>query len=1007
MKTEKPHSRRSKATLAVMALLLSSTAGTQHALATEVSGNPKSIPSKKTQAIPWDQLGAKAGADYHGDGLAVRSEGSGARLHCLFQRIDGEATGEGLWLVSTVTNHPGERFRVVAAAVGRGEVRTQSGLARTLSLPGRGTVTVDGQTVRYIRPGLVEEYSVSMDGVRQDFVVPERPPGDGQLEVQLAVSGARVEVATYGAQLLLEQSGRKLAYSRLHATDANGKQLPARIQLVNGGDRFHSVPDVPNEEWDAVERVPASAYMSVLVNDAGAVYPVRIDPTVSDANWSPLGSGINGDVYALAVSGGTLYAGGNFSTPGYMVAQWDGSSWSGMGGVSGTVNALAVSADGTVYAGGEFKTANGNLNLAVVYYIAQWNGSSWSALGKGMNNWVSALAVSGSTLYASGYFNWATNSDGVAVAANYIAQWNGSSWSALGNGLDNFPVYALAVSGGTLYAGGNFDKAGGNAAKYLAQWNGTNWSALGSGLQGGGVTALAVSGSTLYAGGYFTNAGGITVNHIAQWNGSSWSALGSGLSWDGHGVPIGALAVSDGMLYAGGIFLGINAIAQWNGCSWSTVGSGLTGTTWPCVYALAVSGGTLYAGGDFNISGDLSTELDYIAQWTVSNSSAPPGPATLLTPANAAGSQPRRPEFSWTQPCPPATWFQLYVTRNGSEYLDQWMEGATNWTPTADLPGGSYSWWVETYSSGGLGPWSTSSSFTVPVTIPSSIVLVLPLGSASPATTQLYVWQADPAASWYELYVVQNGRVLCDQWFTLSNSVAPPFAVRIGGHTGGNYEWWVRGWSPDGLGPWSNMGSYTMNAPQPPGPVTLLAPANTASFSIRQPELTWTTTSPAADWYYLYLTRNGSKYLDQWVEGTTSWVVTSGLPGGTYNWWVLPWNAVGYGQWSTNFSFTIPPAVPVAITLISPSGSVAAGSTQLYTWQADAAATWYELYVSTGGSVFCNNWYTLSNSVAGSGTGDFAVDVNGHSSGTYYWWVRGWGPDGMGPWSSSLTFQIP
>ena len=70
-------------------------------------------------AIPWNEIGAKAGADYQGDGLAVTPTESGARLHCVFQRLDGEATPEGLWLTSTVTNTVSDRFRVTAMEVGR------------------------------------------------------------------------------------------------------------------------------------------------------------------------------------------------------------------------------------------------------------------------------------------------------------------------------------------------------------------------------------------------------------------------------------------------------------------------------------------------------------------------------------------------------------------------------------------------------------------------------------------------------------------------------------------------------------------------------------------------------------------------------------------------------------------------------------------------------------------------------------------------------------------------
>src|SRR6266404_1320255 len=177
----------------------------------------------KSQAIPWDQIGAKAAADYPGNGLAVTPTSGGARLHCIFQQLDGEATTGGFWLTSTVTHQTGDRFQVRAVAVGR--ATAASPLADT------GKVSVDQQTVRFERAGLAEEYGVSMDGVRQDFVVTSKPVGVGELEVCLAVSGARVGAMAQGAQLVLSHSGRKIAYSRLRVTDATGKELAARIEV--------------------------------------------------------------------------------------------------------------------------------------------------------------------------------------------------------------------------------------------------------------------------------------------------------------------------------------------------------------------------------------------------------------------------------------------------------------------------------------------------------------------------------------------------------------------------------------------------------------------------------------------------------------------------------------------------------------------------------------------------------------------------------------------------------
>ena len=73
------------------------------------------------------------------------------------------------------------------------------------------------------------------------------------------------------------------------------------------------------------------------------------------------------------------------------------------------------------------------------------------------------MAVSGSDLYVGGWF---TNAGG--ISANHIAKWNGSSWTALGSGM-NDTVSKLAVLGSDLYAGGWFTTAGGKGSAYLAK----------------------------------------------------------------------------------------------------------------------------------------------------------------------------------------------------------------------------------------------------------------------------------------------------------------------------------------------------------------------------------------------------------------------------------------------------------------------------------------------------------------------------------------------------------
>ena len=88
----------------------------------------------------------------------------------------------------------------------------------------------------------------------------------------------------------------------------------------------------------------------------------------------------------------------------------------------------------------------------------------------------------------------------------------------------NRTVWSLTVYNNQLIAGGDFFTAGGVAANYIASWDGSSWSALGSGIGGlrHAVYALTVYNNQLIAGGFFSTAGGVSTNYIASWDGSSW-----------------------------------------------------------------------------------------------------------------------------------------------------------------------------------------------------------------------------------------------------------------------------------------------------------------------------------------------------------------------------------------------------------------------------------------------------------------------------------------------------
>lgn len=300
------------------------------------------------------------------------------------------------------------------------------------------------------------------------------------------------------------------------------------------------------------------------------------------------------DVVAVAIRGDEVFVGGRFSVIGGAlannVARWDGRSWSGLGsgaevGVNGRVDCIAASAT-SVYVAGSFSRAGGQPART----LARWDGVTWSSPGSDLRTTTSgpalsvdALAVDGATIFVGGAFAFAGNVPALNVVA--FDETTGR-WSPLGAGVKavgrNRPtlVYAIEVTGESVYVGGRFNKAGDVKAKNIARWDRSRgrWERLGSGTDGT-IRALASYGAGVYVGGSFEKAGGKAVRAVAAWDGSRWQTLGDGLYGfaSGPSVSVQKLFVAGGRLVAAGTVRvapdgDVLGLAEWDGSRWTPLG---------------------------------------------------------------------------------------------------------------------------------------------------------------------------------------------------------------------------------------------------------------------------------------------------------------------------------------------------------------------------------------------------------------------------------------------------
>ncbi len=350
--------------------------------------------------------------------------------------------------------------------------------------------------------------------------------------------------------------------------------------------------------------------------------------------------GIHGLVSAIAEDqNGNIYFGGEFELvndgSGYHTAnnivRWDGTSFHPVGnGTGGAVRAIVIDDNGMLYAGGSFtRVYHDSENFLRANNIAKWDGTYWHPLGEpdagnnGVDRAVEDLHIMQDMLYVGGDFRNANQRDGSSLAVNHIAHWDGNYWFALDAGTDS-SVKTIVSNNGILYAGGNFQKAGGIDASAIARWDGSAWSALevdpGSGVV---VNALVFDNKDqLYAGGSFIMMGGQPAFHIAMWDGAQWNTLGMGT--ESVIGSIHTLAADSLHVYAGGTMFDkidgttVNNIARWDGSRWLSMQEGMQGSLYgqsvSLVKTISVIRNRVYAGGMFTIAGTTVTQS--IGRWT-------------------------------------------------------------------------------------------------------------------------------------------------------------------------------------------------------------------------------------------------------------------------------------------------------------------------------------------------------------------------------------------------------
>ncbi len=354
----------------------------------------------------------------------------------------------------------------------------------------------------------------------------------------------------------------------------------------------------------------------------------RLNSTGSlDAGFSPSGSNLNGQVFAVGIQGdGRVLAGGDFSAH-YngafreRIARFEADGGLDFGFASiesafnGRIEALHLQTDGKLLVGGVFSAYNGT----PARYLARVNvdgslDSGFAQSGTGLDWWVyDIVSQSDGKVLVGGSFS-AYN----GTPRNRIARLNtdgslDSSFVTTGAGF-NDEVWNLSVQiDDKVVVGGYFYEYDGTTSSYLARLNpngslDTGFAPAGTGLNAPVVAVSIQSDGKILVGGDFTAYNGTSRPYLARLNAdgsldTDFVASGTGLNWRVHALAL----QSDGKVVVGGSFVSYNGtsrpyLARLNSDgsldpSFAQAGTGFDQR----VTSLALLGdGKLVVGGNFN-----------------------------------------------------------------------------------------------------------------------------------------------------------------------------------------------------------------------------------------------------------------------------------------------------------------------------------------------------------------------------------------------------------------------